>query len=438
MKVVKFILFSSSILAFSSIAVSQLINGRLSVSVYAWEKFDTVGTSRHLTRGFSNLQLDVTQDDFSVHTYLSAASHLSGSFGDDASVRFSNAFLRWKNIGNIFDVNIGRVPVFAGAGIGTVDGAMVKARGWNDQMRFTCYGGANVPSDLRSNGFADLDKNFLIGGQWIGSFLERTRIGASYVNRRVKRENYTAIRPDSLFNPALVLVTPVVQSEQVVGFDANYDYTSRYSAYGRYEFDINSKRSLRGEMNVRFHLMSELALSGSYIYREPRVLYNSFFSLFPTEPVHEYEGGVEYTFSPSVSGFGRYAYVRYHDDLSRRLTMGLHCRYGSVSISGSNGYSGQITSVYVQGMYPLLNRMLVPTVGFSFASYRLSDRAQRREDVFAGSFGLVVRPVNSFSADAQLEWLRNKVARNDVRVAAKVGYWFSYNLSPSRSTEAGK
>ena len=438
MKAVQLTLILCSLLASSSNAISQLINGRFSVSVYGWEKFDTVGSSEHLTRGFSSLQLDVTQRDISFHTYLSAASQLSGSFGDEALVRVSNAFLRVRNIGNFLDVNLGRVPVFAGAGIGTVDGALVKAKGWNEQVRFTAYGGANVPSDLRSHGFDDIDKNFFIGGQIIGSFFDRTLIGASYVNRHIKPEDYLTVRPDSQFNPIAVFVTPEVRSEQVGGVDASYTYSGKYSVYTRYEYDINMKRSLRAEARAGVNLTPDCVLSGTYIYREPRMLYNSFFWWIPAEPVREYEGGLEYTFPSSISAFARFAYVKYSDDMSRRLTMGIGFPYASVRFSGSNGYSGRLASVYVQGMYPLMQRMIVPTIGLSYAAYRLEEGASTREDMFAVSCGIVARPAGSFSGDAQVQWLRNKIAENDVRVAAKLSYWFSYNLSPAREKEEEK
>ncbi len=91
----------------------------------------------------------------------------------------------------------------------------------------------------------------MIGGQLIGMTSNGSRISASYINRHVERESYTAIRPDSLFNPASVLIVPDSRSRQIFGVDARYAESNIVSLYGRYDYDINLQRSLRTELNAR-------------------------------------------------------------------------------------------------------------------------------------------------------------------------------------------
>ena len=421
-----------------ALTIAQTVNGRLSSAVYTWQKFDTVDVSHTLARGFQTLQLDVSQGAVTLQTSLYGATNFSQSFGNDGLVRVNNLFLKWKDIANAVDVKVGRIPVFAGVGNGTVDGALVRARGMDERLFLTAYGGANVLPDLKSAGFSGLDERFLVGGQLITTLIPQARIGLSYVNRHIKRDSYWATRPDSLFNPTAVLVVPDSRDLQALGVDARYDAENAYSAYGRYDYDLNSKHSLRGQLEARVEATYRIALTGEFLYREPYVPFGSFFTVFPVSPIRESEGGVEYAVSPSYHAYARFAYVNYVDALNRRITVGLNADYGSVSYSGSSGYAGILNSLCVQGMYPLFHRLLVPTVGFSYSRYRLSEDAAQDENAVECSLGAVVRPSSLISTDVQLEWLRNSVVNNDVRLLVKLNYWFNHKFNFFHGEEASK
>lgn len=409
--------------------LAQVVNGRLSSAVYTWEKFDTVDVSKVLVRGFQTLQLDVTQGDISLQTYLIGAMNFNESFGNEGNVRVYNAFLRWKNpaLGGTVDVNVGRVPVFAGVGNGTVDGGLMRARLLDNDLTLVAYGGANVRTNLNSTNLDDLQNHLFIGGQVIGNLTRDFRLGVSYVKRNIRREGYTAIRPDSLFNPTSILMTPDSRAEQMIGVDARYSGAEIVSAYGRYDYDVYSKRSLRAQLSGRITATDQLDFTLDYIYREPRIFYNSIFTIFPISPVREYEGGVEYVIHPSLRTFGKFAYVQYTGDAGRRYSVGVNTEYGGLNYSGTSGYAGQLNSVYAQAMYPLFNRALIPTVGLSYASYRQIEGG-KQQDIFAASLGAVVRPQPAYSVDLQLQWLQNPVTSSDVRLIGKVNYWFHQNL----------
>jgi hypothetical protein len=437
-----FVLVVCFLFLLHSATFTQVIDGRFSTSIYAWERFDTVGQSMQIARAYENVQFNAASDNLSFHTYFHAASDVSQSVGDEALIRIDNVFFRWKDIAKVVDVNVGRVPVFAGVGAGTVDGALVKLRGCQDRITLTGYGGANVLPDLHSpiSSFSDVKDNFFVGGQVVGRFVDGSRISLSYSNKLTRPLPYTAIRPDSVFNPMEVFVVPETRREQFIGADASYSYRRCLSAYGRYDYDVSNKRSLRGELFARVYVLSsQLALTGDFNYREPRIWYNSFFSFFPISPSREYEGGVEYAITPWISTVGRFAYVQYTTDKSRRLTIGLNTRYGNVRLSSSDGYAGELNSVYVEGMYPLLDRKLTPTVGLSCAQYRLLESTGQLENLYSASIGAVVRPIPSFSVDAQLQVLRNAIVSSDVRGFGRVSYWFSHSFSaPQLPKEVGE
>jgi hypothetical protein len=160
--------------------------------------------------------------------------------------------------------------------------------------------------------------------------------------------------------------------------------------------------------------------------------------VFEFEALNELCGGVEYTIMPSVAAFGRVALVQYDEETSRRLTIGVNSTYGSIQYSGSNGYAGQLASFSVEGMYPLFEKKLIPTVGASFATYRLDRTNDERQEIFSGSVGAIVRLLSSFSFDAQVQWARNKIAENDVRAFGKVSYWFNHTFSKPQQTGGGQ
>jgi hypothetical protein len=352
-----------------------------------------------------------------------------GSFGDEGTIRARQLFLKWSNIAKVLDLSVGRVPLFAGVGIGMVDGATARLRLYENRLSILGYGGANVSPLLKSKGFADLDKNYLAGGQITGNVAEGLKLGVSYVNRNVQRDSYTAIRPDSAYNPIAVTIVPEHKAEQIAGADVRYTYADLVTSYGRFDYDINAKRSLRGQLYARVAATGQIAFTGEFIYREPRIYYNSIFSVFPVSPSREVEGGVEYSFNSSVRAYGKLGYVRYTDVVSRRLSFGLYTEYASAGFSGANGYAGQLSSFDLQAMYPLLDRSVIPTIGFSYGTYRQNAELDARQEIYSGSLGGVFRPLPQFSLDAQVQWLRTPIAKSDVRLFAKINYWFHTNLN---------
>jgi hypothetical protein len=406
--------------------IAQVVNVRLSSAVYTWERFDTVDVSKVLVRGLQSLQFDLTQGDISLQTYLGGATNFNDPFGNDGFVRVYNAVLRWKNIGDVADLSVGRVPVFAGVGNGTVDGGLVRARLMKNDLTLVAYGGANVRTNLHKTNIENLKENLFVGGQVIGNLTRDLRLGLSYMKRNVGRESYIALRPDSLFNPVPVLFEPDSRAEQLFGVDARYTYRP-ITVYTRYDYDIYTKRSLRAQFSGRITATKTLDLTLDYIYREPRIFYNSPFIVFSLLPVDEYEGGIEYALSPSLRANGKAALVKYSGDDALRYTLSLYGEYFSFAYSGTGGYAGDLNSIYAQGMYPLFDRMLIPTVGVSYAMYRLSEGG-KKENVYAASLGGVLRPQPAYSIDLHIQWLQNPVARSDVRVFGKVSYWFHHNL----------
>jgi hypothetical protein len=406
---------------------AQIINGRLIGSIYTWEKFDSVDVSKKLVRGFQSALFDVTQGNFSLHTHVQVASLLQRKLDEVPDYRLPYLYIRYKNIADAADLSFGRMPYFVGVGVGTLDGALTTLRLFENKFRFTAYGGANVPLDLALQDWGPIKNNFVLGGQVLVSAVENTRLGASYVNRQRQRPGYWTSRADSLFNPTSVYVDPLLAKEQYVSGDASWGI-SDLNAHGRYDYDLNGKKSQRAQLGVRCYPTNDWVISADYIYRAPRVLYNSFFSVFNTSTINEFEGGVDYRVDPCLRAFVRGAYVKYEDDNSFRYTVGLAHDYASLSYRGNTGYAGELSTITAQGSYPFCDKMVIPTAGLTYASYRLNDKADRQNAV-ATVLGIILRPIQTLSVDFQGQWLNNKVAKSDFRLFGEVNFWFSERMN---------
>jgi hypothetical protein len=404
-------------------AFSQLVNGRLISSVYTWEKFDTVGVSEKFGRGYGSLLLDITQAQFSLHTHLQGAINLQKTLDETADFRAWYLYGQWKDIAGAVDLSFGRLPYFAGVGSGTLDGLLSSIDLAGDAVRLTLYGGAPTPADLALNGWKPLNNNFVAGGQMVTTAVSGMRLGLSYMNRRREHISYWTTRPDSLYNPIATYVTPEADRQQYAAVDASYRL-SKARLYGRFDYNVEDNTTQRAQAGIRLDLNERLECSGEYIYRSPHIPFGSFFSIFPTEAISEFEAGLDYHVTPAVSAFARGALVQYDEKNSFRYTAGLRHQYLYLFYRGNSGYAGELSAVTVQGAYPLLDRMVIPNVSLSFSSYRLSSDAGR-ENALAAAFGSTLRPWQVLAIDLQVQWLRNKVFEHDVRFLATLNFWFS-------------
>ena len=406
---------------------AQMFSGRLVTSFYSWEQYDTVGSSSTYMRAFQVAQLSYKSGNFSVHTYLQGAMNLSSSFGDLGRIRMYNLYARWANIGDVLDVEVGRQAIYAGVGNGTIDGVLLRAKFLQNKLRVIGYWGATVTpryTGVRKN----WHDNRAIGGQIITTAVRGLRLGISYMNRNEEREPYATLRArDTTFEAYPYAISNDSRSQEFMSGDAYYTYGRIFSLYGRYDYDLYFSKTSRAQGGARVNVTKALALTGDYIFRSPRISYNSIFSAFVDNSVSELEGGVEYGFTRFIRAFARYARVSYTDAESNRWTIGVNNGYGSISYSGSDGYAGQLQSFNFTGSYPVMENKLVPTLGFNFASYRLSPEDDR-EEALSVLLGLIVRPMRSLWFDGQLQWLTNRAYSNDLRLQLKLTYWFAQSL----------
>ncbi|MFH0988451.1 MAG: hypothetical protein V1799_00355 [bacterium] len=421
----------------STCSYAQRFQARFVTSAYAWERYDAVGTSTQHLFGYQTVQLSLAKKDLFLGTYLQGFNDFTGPVQNDAYVRLYNFYGKWSNIGGFGDLSAGRQAIFAGIGNGTIDGAAASVKMFDNRVKLMGYYGSLPPPRQKISLTDDASNNMMMGTQLVASAGEVAQVSVSYMKRKIATESYKAIRRDSLFNPYTIEIKPSAGVEELVGGDLNLTAGNFISGYARYDYDALAEKMARLQFFGRVRpfeysnvkALSSLSLTGEYIQREPRLSYNSIFSVFAFNTLKEYEVGAEYAFTPTWQAFAKYGSVNYGDEDDQRLTLGLNADHVSFSFSHSVGYAGELSAASFNVGYPILDNQVVPTLFFSYAKYKLSEDAKDLDGAISAGMGVVYRPVPTFSIETQGQWIQNKIYSNDKRLFIRISYFFSQQLA---------
>lgn len=421
-------IFLIGLLVFAATASAQLTSGRFTTSFYGWQGRSATLEKENYLRGYENVQYEFSQQRFSFHTNFQLSKDFGTIISTDPELRLSSLTLKARGIADLVDVSVGRQFVFAGVGNGLIDGGVAKAMFLDKKLGVTAFGGYNVIQSRTIDLKKSFPDNSLYGGQVTYEPVDNGIVGVSYMKRTRKPDPFTVVRADSLFNPYVVVMAFSPDEEEYASFDARYSVLNNVSLYGRSDYDFNFERISRTQLEARVGILSSLSATADYLFREPRLAYNSIFSVFNASSTQEIEAGLEYEVMPLLRTFARFATVHYTDDNSERITVGGTYDFVNLSYTQNFGYAGDLNGISVQAVYPMMERKLTPNIGIGYASYQVSDNAPKNT-VFNSSVGATYRPEPSMSADAQVQWMHNPLYSNDVRVFLKVNYWFSERLS---------
>jgi hypothetical protein len=335
--------------------------------------------------------------------------------------------LNYLNLFETIDFSLGRQAIFAGVGNGTIDGGVASIRLLDSRLKVLGYYGALPSTGQKFEMIGDQKDNNMFGAQIISTPSDFARVSLSYMQKNIKPETYWALRKDSLFNPVITEISPSAMAEQYVSGDVSIDYNI-ISAYARSDFDLNQENISRIQFFTRVKLTEPLSLTGEYIHREPRLLYNSIFWVFAYNTISEYELGAEYAICKDWQVFGKFGSISYGDDNSDQVTLGYNIKYASASFSWNTGYGGELAAFSVNAGYPLFDYKLTPTITVGYAHYKLNSNAPI-SDALSSAIGAVYRPIPVLSLDAQVQWIQNKIYSDDVRLFLRGSYYLGEHLT---------
>ena len=432
----KLITLTVLVVLFVSGADAQRLQARFVTSAYAWERQDSIGKSSQHLYGYGTMQLSLSGEQLSLHTYLQGFNDFAGPLSSNPTLRLYNLYFKWANIANLVDVSLGRQTVFAGVGNGTIDGGLASIKFLDSRFKLTGYYGALPAERFEAKLIDNTDKNYMAGGRLSASPLDFAQFSVSYMQKNIKPETYFSIRRDSLFNPFTVEIKPTATAEKYVSGDVSLEYNDVVSGYFRYDYDLLLGKNSRFQFFTRVkpfqslnaEILRPLSLTGEYLQREPRLLFNSIFSVFAFSTLKEYEVGAEYAIGTDWQVFAKYGAVSYNDGDSHQMTLGVNGDHVSFSVTRDDGKGGELSAASLSLSYPFLENQLTPTVMLSYAHYKLSEYSNNLDDAMSLSFGAVYRPIRVLSIDAQAQWIQNRIYNNDMRLFVRVSYLLSQQL----------
>ena len=415
-------------------ARAQLFNGRLVTSAYGWERQAMNGEATQQARVFQNLQFNVGSSDISFHTSMQGSTDFGNAMYNDPQLRLYNAYVLIKNVADMVDLNIGRQPLLAGVSYGTIDGARVNVRPTDGIEVMGYAGGLADGGPAWANAetprfFHNVDMNWQLGGQALFYLVPHTRFSLSYMNRHRESMPFWRLTYDpTLDQDVSTLIDYGSRANQYVSASAGWHH-DEWMLHGRYDYDLNFERTARAEVYASYQVMPRLGLSLNLAHREPVLAYNSYFSLFEAEANQEAVLGVDYTVMPYLTLLGRFSGVIYDDDNAFRASVGAMNKYASIMYTKDLGYAGDLDGLNLQLTYPFFHGMLVPHLGALYSSYVYTPGdegiSSERSSTWAGVLGTTFRPLRSLSFDLQGQYMTNKIYKSDMRVFARLNYWFS-------------
>lgn len=404
---------------------AQNINGRFSSSLYSFERYDENDVSETQLRTYQMLNLNLNYENFSVRSYLNLEHDFAKEMVDDPRLRFYNLYFEARNIMHIATFKLGRQPLFNSVAGGIYDGTSLVLRKWDVQL--SGFYGANVPAYQKLELIDNWEDNYILGGKLSTNALEDFRFAVGYISKNFKPMSYSALRLDPDLNPITVLIENKSNQYEFLTGEASYFMKNLVSVDTRYDYDLNFNQTSKFEIDARYEQIDDLGLNVYYNYREPRIRYNSIFSVFDYGNTQEIEFGGDYRIDQNFTVIGKFGYVTYKDDNSSRLGLGLATGYGTINYRKTFGYAGEMDALSLYSAYTFFDGLLTPSLGISFTNYKLSKDSEVNE-LTAFLAGVNFRPYRMLSFDVQAQYMNNKIYKNDLRFLFKLNHWFNLNL----------
>ncbi len=415
----------AAILFSATIVMAQNLNGRFSTSLYSFERSTAPNVSETYVRSFSSLYFNLNKDNVSLRTRFNLETDFANALKNDPRLRFYNLYVEARDLFDVATVKLGRQSLFNGIAGGVYDGVNLQLR--HGIFKVEGFYGGNVPAYQKLELTDDFGNDYVLGGEVTAYPHDNLRIAVNYTDKNFKAQNYDAYRLNEFNVLDTILVKRASNQFKFLGGEVSYHLPETVELNTKYHYDLNFSQTSKFEISGRYSQIDRLGISLYYNYREPKIRYNSIFSVFNVSNSQEIEGGIDYQFSDFITAYGKFGNVTYEDDESQRLTLGVNTTYGSVSFRKSFGYAGELDALSIYTARTFADGLLTPSVGITYTSYKLSEDAEQN-NLLAVLAGLNLRPWKQLSFDVQGQFVSNKIYDNDFRILFKINHWFNTNF----------
>jgi hypothetical protein len=408
-------------------AGAQTFHGRVTTSLYAWERLPTDSTEvQHLRAyGLGIFHLEKIADPrLSVHTYVRVHGDLEEEVNELANYRIFNLYGQWQDRARGFEARGGRMRVYAGVGNVAIDGGFASYR-VRELGTVEGYVGVQVPLA----GDADIAgwDNRAYGARVTLDRYRDLRLALSFVHHNRKPLDYE--EPGIYTGRELELPA---EQEQLYGADATWRFNSAARLYGRLEVDATQRR-LKWGSGILSLAPPESPWTGDveYFHRAPSIYGNSLLSVFDGGDYDEVSGRAGYWVTPRVRLFGNLAATFFEGDDSERLAIGVERGPLSATYQHRSGYGGDLDGASAAYRHPLRPWIDVRADG-GVARFRLDDTADESTVSGTVSVGTEIRPRRDLAFDLEIQNLSQDIATqpafagytHDWRGLFRVSYWF--------------
>jgi hypothetical protein len=372
------------------------------------------------------LYLTFGKDNVSLKSYLNLEGDVSESQTYDPRLRFYNLYVDVKNLFDVMYVKLGRQPLFSGIGGGVFDGMTLgfKYAGFD----VNGYYGGNVPAYQKLNFTDDLSNDFVAGGKVNYYPDKNTRLALKYFNQSFKTTSYTTTRlsPDLETNPNYIIDNNSEQYQYLTA-EGSYDESNTFRVDTKLDYDLNFGMISKYEVLGRYQEIENLGIDAYYNFRQPKIRYNSIFSVFDFQNSQEIEIGADYLIDKTYKVIGKFGNVIYSDESSQRVSLGVSTPWGTLMGRKTFGYAGELNSISAYTARSFCEGLLTPSLSLAYTNYKLSSD-DASNDMITALLGLNYRPWRTLSFDAQGQYLNNKIYKNDFRLLLKLNFWFNVNF----------
>lgn len=404
---------------------AQNFNGRFTSSFYTFQRFDNLQNSENYIRNTEAVYLNFNYSKISLRTRFNFETNLGNTLVNDPRIRFYNLYLEARDVLDFATVKIGRQPLFTPVSGGLFDGINLKLK-FSDYS-LTAYYGGNLPAYQKLEFLKDLSENYVMGARFDANPIEHLNLALSYIDKNFKATSYETLRLDADLDPVKILIMQNSNQFKFASGEISYELPTRFDVNALFEYDLNLLEPSKVEANGRFWITNDLGITGYYNWREPKIRYNSIFSVFNFGHTEEYEAGLDYKINNDYSLFGKFGNVKYEDENSSRLTVGAITKFGTLSLRKSFGYAGELDNISFYTAKTFADGFITPSVGVAYTSYKLS-KDDNKNNIISALVGVNVHPWQTWSFDLQGQYFNNKIYKNDFRVFLKINHWFNTNF----------
>ena len=422
----KLLFIVSLIIGLTTYLFPQNLNGRFTSAVYSLERFDSVNSSSTYARTYQMLYLTFGKDNVFLRSYMNLEGDVSRSQTYDPRLRFYNLYVDVRDLFDVVYLKVGRQPLFSGIGGGIFDGMTLgfKYAGFD----VNGYYGGNVPAYQKLNFTDDLTNDFVAGGKITYYPDQNSRVALKYLNQSFKTVSYTTTRltPDLETNPNYIIDNNSEQYQYLTA-EGSYYEPKTISLNTKLDYDLNYNTLSEIEIDGRYEEIENLGIDAYYNFRQPKIRYNSIFSVFDFQNSQEIEIGADYAIDKIYKVIGKFGNVIYTDESSQRVSLGLSTPWGTLMGRKTFGYAGELNSVSAYTARSFFEGLITPSLSLAYTNYKLSSD-DASNDMFALLLGLNYRPWRTLSFDAQGQYLNNKIYKDDFRLLLKLNFWFNVNF----------